>query len=194
MSLQPATAVALLCSTMLLSLAGCASMHREPVHAPAPLKPVDVARLYVGRWYEIARTPMSITRDCVAGTTDYSRLPSGQLFETDACRMGSPEGRRKVFAGPVMLLNPGRNTKLRVSYRVWHFFHARRVYWILDHGSGYRWFIISDPAFEHVSLFTREPRPAAAVVARLRARVAALGYDTSKLQYPARFADGEGPP
>ncbi|HTT04706.1 MAG TPA: lipocalin family protein [Steroidobacteraceae bacterium] len=167
--------------------AGCASTPREAARAPSPLGSIAVERLYVGRWYEIARTPMRITRDCVAGTTDYSRLRSGQIFDTDACRMGTPEGRKKTFAGPVTLLNPGQNTKMRVSYRVWHLFHVSRVYWILDHDDGYRWFILSDPSFEHISLFTREPRPPAADVARLVARAAALGYDTSKLEYPAEF-------
>jgi apolipoprotein D and lipocalin family protein len=100
---------------LLMAAAGCASTGRGAIRAPQPLAPVDVDRLYVGRWYEIARTPMSITNGCVAGTTDYSRLRSGQIFDTDACRMGSPEGRRKTFAGPVTLLNPGQNTKLRVS-------------------------------------------------------------------------------
>jgi apolipoprotein D and lipocalin family protein len=66
-----------------------------------------------------------------------------------------------------------------------------RIWRILDHGSTYRWFIISDPSFEHISLLSREPHPSAAEVARLVARAAALGYDTSKLEYPAQVAAGD---
>ncbi len=57
-----------------LGLAAFALARAEDAQrAPEPAKPIDAARFYVGRWYEIARTPMSLTKDCVAGTTDYLR-------------------------------------------------------------------------------------------------------------------------
>jgi apolipoprotein D and lipocalin family protein len=156
--------------------------------APEPVRPIEISRFYSGRWYEIERTPMRITRNCVAGTTDYSRLPDGRTLDTDACRMGTPHGRLKTFIGPVTLLNPGQNTKMRVSYLVWHLFHIRRVYWILDHDDGYHWFILSDPSFEYVSLFSRGPQPPAVDVSRMRDELRQWGDDTSKLEKPSQFA------
>lgn len=156
--------------------------------APEPVRPIAITRFYSGRWYEIERTPMHITHDCVAGTTDYSRLPDGRTLDTDACRMGTPQGRLKTFVGPVTLLNPGQNTKMRVSYVVWHIFHIRRVYWILDHDDAYHWFILSDPSFEHVSLFSRVPQPPAGEVSRMRDELRQWGYDNSKLERPTQFA------
>jgi apolipoprotein D and lipocalin family protein len=65
---------------------------------------------------------------------------------------------------------------------------------MLDHGDDYRWFIVSDPAFKNLSLFTRAPRPPADEVKQLAARAQALGYDVTKLEYPTQFPAGEGEP
>ena len=44
--------------------------------APQPKKSFDVGHM-AGRWYEIARTPTAINRDCQAGTTDWT--PAGRV-------------------------------------------------------------------------------------------------------------------
>jgi apolipoprotein D and lipocalin family protein len=176
-----------------LATAGCADMSgAETAAAPEPTKPIDAAQFYTGRWYEIARTPMHLTDGCVAGTTDYFTGADGKLMDRDACRDQTPEGKEKLFAGPVTILNPGQNTKVSVKYTVAGVIPVSKTYWMLDHGDDYRWFIVSDPKFKNVSLFTRSPRPAPAEVQRLTARAQALGYDTSKLEYPTQFPPGEG--
>ena len=177
----------------LLLLAGlgatsCASS--PPAAAPAPVKTVDAGRFYTGRWYEIARTPMSLTDGCVAGTTDYFTRPDGTLVDRDACRMGTPDGQEKVYQGPVTILDPGADNKVSVRYTVYGFIPVSRTYWMLDHGADYSWFIVTNPAFDMMSLFTRSPRPSAAEVAALTARARAFGY-TRPLEYPARFLPGE---
>ena len=138
-----------------MTLLGCSNGDRPA--APEPAKPIDPARFYDGRWYEIGRTPMSLTDDCVAGTTDYYHDGEGQLVERDACRMGNPQGEEKVYQGPLTLLNPDIGTKVSVRYRVWGVFPVWRTYWMLDRSDDYDWFIVSDPAFENASLFTRAP-------------------------------------
>ncbi len=160
--------------------------------APAPAKTIDAARFYVGRWYEIARTPMSLTKDCVAGTTDYLRDAHGRLIDRDACRQGAPDGKEKVFAGPVTILNPGENTKVAVHYKVFGIFTATKTYWMLDHGDDYQWFIVSDPELKMLSLFTRTPRPPKEEVDALLARAKTTGYDVSKLEFPTQFPPGQG--
>ena len=174
-----------------LLLAGCASMDGAQIAAaPEPAKPINAARFYTGRWYEIARTPMDLTKNCVAGTTDYTPGADGGTVDTDACRTDTPAGKVKTFAGPVTLLNPGQNTKVRVGYKLFGVFTVNRTYWMEDHGDDYAWFIVTDPKFDMLSLFTRDPRPPQAEVDRLTARAKALGYDVAKLEYPARFPPG----
>jgi apolipoprotein D and lipocalin family protein len=86
------------------------------------------------------------------------------------------------------------NNKFRVDYKVFGVFTAPRTWWVLDRGDDYGWFIISDPSFKIVSLFTRDPRPSKAQVGELTAHAQSLGYDVSKLEYPAQFPPGEGHP
>jgi apolipoprotein D and lipocalin family protein len=171
-----------------LALGACAAT--QPV-APQPLEAIYTSRFFNGRWYEIARTPMKLTDGCVSGTTDYYTRPDGQLMDRDACRMGSPEGKEKVYAGPVKILNPGENNKVRVTYKVYGFFPVWRTYWMLDVDDDYRWFIVSDPSFENMSLFFRDPRPDAGAVSAVMRRATALGYDVDRLEMPERFPVGQ---
>jgi apolipoprotein D and lipocalin family protein len=159
---------------------------------PEPAKALDVDSFFAGRWYEIARTPMKLTDGCVAGTTDYFKDAKGRLIDRDACRDGSPQGKEKVFAGPVTILNPPQSNKFEVRYKVFGLFHAGRTYWILDRSEEGAWFIVSDPQFKTLSLFTRAARPSQEAVDAIAARAKALGYDISKLEYPTQFPVGEG--
>ena len=183
---------AILCAAALLG--GCASMDGgagSAAVAPEPAKPIDVARFFTGRWYEIARTPLGLTKNCVAGTTDYVTGPDGVLVDHDACRMDTPDGKVRHFNGPVTILNPGVNNKVRVDYTLFGFVPIHVTYWMLDHGDDYNWFLVATPDFKNVSMFTRDPRPPQSEVDSLTARAKALGYDTSKWEYPAEFPAGQ---
>jgi len=168
-----------------LGLAACAAGGTMPA-APQPLKPIDPGKFFTGRWYEIGRTPNMFTNGCVAGTTDFYRA-DGQLIERDACRRGSPEGTEKVFKGPVDILDAGAENKFVVHYTLFGFVPFAQTYWILDHAEDYSWFIVSNPSFQNIALLGRIPRQPPAVVAALTARAKALGYDTSKLEFPETF-------
>ncbi len=176
---------------VMLALTGCATAGQDQgAMAPQPLKPIDASRLYTGTWYEVARTPMHITDGCVAGTTEYLQNSSGALIERDACRMGTPAGKEKSIQGPVRILNPGPNNKIVVHYTVYRIIPISRTYWLIDHGDDYQWFMFTNPAFTNVSIFTRAPQPGAARIGELTARLQSLGYDTTKLEFPAEFPPG----
>jgi len=172
--------------TLAIGLTACATGGNMPT-APQPLKPIDPARFFTGRWYEIARTPNMFTNGCVAGTTDFYRRPDGQLIERDACRRGTPEGPEKVFKGPLDSLDGGAENKFVVHYTLFGFVPFAQTYWVLDHADDYAWFIVSNPSFQNIALLGRIPRQPQAVVAALTARARALGYDTSKLEFPETF-------
>ena len=172
----------------LLLIAGCASLSAaRPIRAPQPARPIEPNGFYAGRWYEIARTPMKLTDGCVAGYSDYITR-GDRLIQRDGCRDKTSLGKEKVVAGPLTVLNPGENTKVRVDYRLFGFWPVQRTYWMLDHGPD--WFVMSDPALENINVYTREPRPSAEKVAMLNLKVAGFGYDVSKLEYPEVFPEG----
>lgn len=167
---------------MLLATAACASGPRpEDIRAPQPARAVDLERFYSGRWLEIARLPMSLTDGCVAGATNYVVVNPTRVDVRDTCQVGTPQGREKAIGGRGEVLDPGTNAKLRVRYVAgfitWD-------YWVLDHDEAYTWFISADPTFDKLWIYTREV-PSPAERDRLVARAQALGYDTSRLEFPA---------
>ena len=166
-----------------LALAGCATTP-PGASAPAPARPVDMARFYSGEWREIARRPESLTDGCVAGTTEYTVLDATHVKVRDTCRVGTPAGALKDIGGTGTILDPGTNAKLHVGYRVFGIFTVGRDYWILDHGDD--WFISTDPTFTRLYLYTRPDKDTPELRERLAARAKALGYDVSKLEYPAQ--------
>ena len=149
--------------------------------ASGPVKRVDPAKFYRGSWLEIARRPMWITDGCVAGTTRYAPTSTpGTVRVIDACREGSPAGPEKVLSGTGTILDPGVNAKLRVQYNPL----LTVDYWIVDHANDYSWFIEISPDLDNLFIFTRK-YPSRKELASLVARAQALGYDTSKLEFPA---------
>lgn len=169
---------------VLLALAAVFSLvaaAAQAAPAPEPAKPVDMERLYSGRWLEIARTPLRLTDGCPAGATAYTRRNARKVAVLDTCQVGQPGGRTRSISGTGTILDPGTNAKLRVRYAlviVWD-------YWILDRADDYSWFISADPKFEKLWIYTREV-PDEALLKRLLARAAELGYDVSKLEFPAQ--------
>lgn len=165
-----------------LGLAACVTAPSpDEVRAPQPAKAVDLERFYSGRWLEIARLPMSLTDGCVAGATNYVVVSPTRVDVRDTCQVDTPQGREKAVGARGEILDPGTNAKLRARY------FAGLVtwdYWVLDHADDYSWFISADPTFDKLWIYTREvPGPAEreALVARARS----LGYDVSRLEFPA---------
>ncbi len=168
-----------------LSVTAVVAMTAKPA-APAPTKSVDADRLFTGRWAEIGRTPMKLTDGCVAGATNYTRLPNNRVEVRDTCQDKTPTGKEKAIGGPGKILDPGTNTKLHVAYKFMGVIPVGRDYWILDHADDYSWFISADPAFKNLWIYARNPRIARSELDGLVARAKALGYDTSKLEFPAQ--------
>ncbi|NJC40325.1 apolipoprotein D and lipocalin family protein [Brevundimonas alba] len=165
-----------------LGLAACVTAPSPSEYrAPAPARAVDMDRFYTGRWLEIARLPLKITDGCVAGATNYAVAGPTRVNVRDTCQSGTPQGPEKALSARADILDPGFNAKLRVRYLsglvTWD-------YWILDHAEDYSWYISADPTFDKLWIFTREvpnDRQREALVARAQA----LGYDVSRLEFPA---------
>ena len=165
-----------------LGLSACVTApSADQVHAPQPAKAVDLDRFYSGRWLEIARLPMSLTDGCVAGATNYVVVNPTRVDIRDTCQVDTPQGREKSIGARGEILDPGTNAKLRARYVggliTWD-------YWVLDHADDYSWFISADPTFNKLWIYTREV-PNADQRQRLVARAQALGYDVSRLEFPA---------
>lgn len=142
--------------------------------APQPAKPVDISN-YSGRWYEIARIPNRLQRGCVAGTVDYT-LENNRVRAVQRCTVAQ-ENRVRVFRSSGRILNPGANSKTRLTFAgFWS-----QEYWVIDHAPD--WALVGDPSGKYLWLMSRRaslPQPSLeAAVSRIRA----LGYDPARLEF-----------
>ena len=171
---------------LVLTMSVGASAHAAPA-APQPSETVEKDRLYIGIWHEIARTPNRDTDGCVDPETRFTTNDNDVLIARESCRQGDPNtGKLHIVEGPLTLPDPNNPAKFRTSHAVLGLFPVSREAWVLDHDGSYTWFIASNPNFTDVSIFTRDPQPPQSVRDDLVARVKALGYDASKLEFPAQ--------
>jgi apolipoprotein D and lipocalin family protein len=154
--------------------------------AHPPVRPVS-ADLYTGRWYEIARTPNTMQKDCQGPTTDFVAGSGGDFAAVETCHRGDPSGPAKIIRVKARILHPPDNTRFRMSY-LGGLVHQE--YWIIDHADDNGWAVMGTPGGNYVWLLSRRPSLPPAVLAAALGRMESLGYAKSRLIYPAQAADG----
>lgn len=154
-----------------LLLSSCASTH---VHPPSTAPYVDLNR-YAGEWYEIESFPTWFQSGCVGSRASYTPMPDGTVKVINSCdRRGKPssvEGTARVVPG-------SNNSKLKVSF----FGPFEGDYWILDLDPDYRWVAVGSPNRRYLWILSRTPHIDPALLGRIRARLAAQGFDVSRLR------------
>lgn len=173
-------------SVFAIALLAAGPIYAAAPTAPTPAKPVDKTKLFVGKWIEIGRRPMKLTDGCVAGATNYMPQGGDKIDVTDSCNEKTPTGKLKTISGAGKIVDPGTNTKLHVNYRFLGFVPVGRDYWILDHDDAYSWFIASNPDFTDLWIYTRATRPDPDLVKTLVEKARLMGYDVTKLEFPAQ--------
>ncbi|OGR76071.1 MAG: lipocalin [Elusimicrobia bacterium GWC2_64_44] len=164
--------ILLLCS---LLFSGCASV-------PEGVTVVEGFELdrYLGTWHEVARLDHSFERGLVSVTAEYSMRPDGGLkvlnkgFDPAKNKWKEAEGRAYFTGSP----SEGR---LKVSF--FRPFYGGYNIVELDK-EGYAYSLVAGPDRSYLWILARKPELPPAVLERLVARAAALGFDTSKLIYP----------
>ena len=152
--------------------------------APQPRKPFDIGHM-AGRWYEIAHTPTALNRDCQAGTTDWTPAGSGKFRIVATCRKGSLTGPARVISGTVKITDPVSHAKVRMLL-----FGGLigADYWLIDRADDYAWLIMGTPGGAFVSIMASRPTLPAAMKSDALLDARRLGYDVSKLSFPAQPA------
>lgn len=136
---------------------------------------VDLSR-YVGRWFEYARYPNRFERDCDRDVTaHYTRLENGVIEVVNSCIQA--DGKPKVSKGKAKVVDERTNAKLKVTF-FWPFYGD---YWIIDLDPHYRWVVVGEPRRKYLWVLTRLPQMDPAEYAAITQRLAAKGYDASKL-------------
>jgi apolipoprotein D and lipocalin family protein len=156
-----------------------------PAPAPQATPKLDMQRL-AGHWYEVARVPNLAESDCAVATTDWQPTPDGKFKVTQTCSktLASPPGR--VIHATADPLDPASNAKWRMNY-----FGGliRRDYWVLDHSPDDDWVILGMPGKHYVWVLCRQPISPQAQREQFVQKIAALGYDASRLVFPVTLAE-----
>lgn len=146
--------------------------------APQPRQSIDIDR-FMGRWYEIVRTPNDAQRNCHGANQTWARRVDGTFDIALYCHRDTPTGRLNTVRSRARITDPRTNAKFEAS-----FFGGivRRQYWVIDRGNSYDWMIASTADGQFVSILTRDPNVSASRLETLRARARWLGLRTGSMQ------------
>jgi apolipoprotein D and lipocalin family protein len=134
----------------------------------------------MGRWYEVARIPNSLQRNCQAGASEWTRTGDG-FNVVQSCHKGTPEGPLAEWKAKARVADPVTNTKFRMS-----FFGGlvSQEYRVLDHSIDQGWLILATGDGKYLWLMSQKPTLPSAVRAQALARIRELGFDTGRLEFP----------
>lgn len=160
---------------LVVAAAGCTGI-------PTGVEPVEDFELerYLGRWYEIARLDHSFERGLSRVTATYSRREDGGVhvvnrgFAADAGEWDEAVGKAYFVGEP----DVGR---LKVSF-FGPFYGGYNIVELGD-ADDYGYSLVAGPTRDYLWILARQPELDAAVVERLVARAAELGFPTAELIY-----------
>ncbi|WP_187431038.1 Outer membrane lipoprotein Blc [Roseobacter fucihabitans] len=159
----------------LVVLTACAAPYRDTRVAITSQKGF-VAERYLGRWYEIARFPVSFQKGCTATTADYGRIDADTISVKNTCRQGSPDGEMRSISGTADIIGPGR---LKVRFNNVPFIAA--PYWVLWVDEGYETAVVGVPNGRAGWILARAPIIDADRRVKAEQILRANGYDVTAL-------------
>lgn len=157
------------CLLASLGLVACVS-----VSPPSTVPSVDLAR-YAGDWYEIESFPNWFQRGCSGTKANYTPRADGKIRVINTCERA---GKREAIEGTARVVAGSNNSKLKVSF----FWPFEGDYWILDLDPAYRWAAVGSPDRKYLWILARQRALEPGTLQAIRARLAAQGYDVSRLR------------
>lgn len=172
-----------LLAVTLLGAQAPAAQADAPQDALATITALDVPR-YMGKWYEIAKYPNRFQRHCVGFThAEYRLQEDGRVQVANRCRTAA--GRVDEAIGTARQIGAADSPRLEVRFApAWLSFlpWVWGDYWVIDLDTDYRLAAVSEPEREYLWILSRTPTVAPQALEALRARLAALGFDLSRLE------------
>lgn len=160
-----------------LALAGAVSA-AAPSQMIMAQSPLDTDKI-MGRWYEILRAPNKLQKNCFGAYQVWTR--KGESFGIQqVCHRDRPDGRVAEVSGDAKPLDPPRNTLFDASF-FGGLVHAKYV--LADHAPDYSWLIATTADGRYPKLLSRAPVLPAAEQESIKARMARIGFDVSRLEF-----------
>jgi apolipoprotein D and lipocalin family protein len=165
----------------------CALALGLPATSALAQSAVDMAR-FNGRWFEIARSPNDVQKDCRRAQIDFTpQARAGRYGLTVTCARRA-DGVVETLRANASVTDPGTNRRLRFTLTGLLSFGglAGQNYRIREHAADYSWAILSLPDGSDWWIWHRDQSPAAATRAELVRRAGALGLDTGQVVHTGR--------
>ena len=148
-----------------------------------PVPSIDLNR-YAGKWYEIARLPNSFQKSCAGEVrATYTLKEDGKIGVLNECRKA--DGKLKSAAGIARQADKkGPNSKLEVRFAPAFLSFLPIVwgdYWVIELGPNYEYAVIGEPSRKYLWILSRSPKMDDALYQSLLQKIAAHGYDTSRI-------------
>lgn len=153
-------------------LSGC--VQQVPI---VPERHVDVGR-YMGDWYVIAAIPTYFEGDAYSAVESYSLRPDGRIQTTFRYRVGAADGKLKTMHATGFVKDNSGNAVWGMQF-VWPVKAEYIIAWL---DPDYRAVIVARNKRDYVWIMARSPTIPEQQYDLLVARVAAMGYDTSRLR------------
>jgi apolipoprotein D and lipocalin family protein len=172
--------------TLALLAAADSPAQPSPPAAPAPLRTVEQVDLerYLGTWHEIARYPFRIQEQCARDTVAiYSAREDGAIGVLNRCLRA--DGSVFAAEGVAQVIDTQSKARLQVSFLpAWLRWLpvGRGDYWVIDLAPDYRYAVVGEPQRRYLWILARTPQIDPALLGRIRARLAAQGFDVSRLR------------
>ena len=145
---------------------------------PLAIEPhVDLER-FMGSWYVIANIPTRLERDAHNAIEEYQLQADGTIATTFSFNAGAPDGPHKSYHPRGFVLDRQSNAIWGMRF-IWPIKADYRIMYV---DAGYTQTVIGRVARDYVWIMARTPQIPEADYQRLRALIAAQGYDASALQ------------
>ena len=158
----------------LLCLSGCLTRTLPP---PKTVPFVDLDR-YLGRWYVIANIPYFLENGKVASYDTYSRRADGMLGNVFTFRKKDFTSPEESWNGTAQVVNAQTNAEWKVSF-IWP---LKTTYLVIELDPDYRWAVVATPGHDLLWVLARERSLSDETYAGILARIAAQGYDPSRVK------------
>lgn len=148
---------------------------------------VDMDR-FDGRWFEVARSPNDVQRDCTRTQIDFTAQGRADRYGVLVTCTRRADGRIELLRANARVADPGVNTRLRFTLTglLGVGGLAGQNYRILDRAPDYGWAILALPDRSDWWIWHRSQTPSAAVREQLLGRARAAGLDTSRVVHTGR--------
>jgi apolipoprotein D and lipocalin family protein len=134
-----------------------------------------------GRWFEIARNPNGMQRDCSRAQIDFNPAAAANRYSIVVTCTRRPSGNTETLHANATVTDTTTNAKFRFSLPGLLSFGglASQQYWVWDHAPDYSWAIMGLPNKSSWWIWHRSQSPSPVVRSSTLARVRALGFNTA---------------